>query len=203
MSASSVRSDSSILSRIDRAFNRLERPLALVSGLAILAMMLLSVANVVGRKLFNLPVPGYIDWMQQAVPVAAFLGIMLVQRNGGHIRMDLVIGKARGRMLWFAEFLSVLFILLVTLALIYGSWDHFLRGYNNGDSSIDINLPLWPAKFLVPFALSLLAIRLCLQLWAYGRALVRGDAVPVAVPLIEDAATQAAHEAEHVSGADQ
>ena len=203
MSSSSVRSDSSVLSRIDLAFNKLEAPLALASGVAILAMMLLSVANVVGRKVFNLPFPGYIDWMQQAMPIAAFLGIALVQRNGGHIRMDLVIGKARGRMLWFVEFLSVLLILLVTCALIYGSWDHFLRGYTNGDSTIDIGLPLWPAKLLVPVALSLLGIRLCLQLWAYGRAMVRGDEFPVGVPLIEDAATQAANEAEHVSGADK
>jgi C4-dicarboxylate transporter, DctQ subunit len=202
MTTSSVRSDSSLLSRIDRAFNRLEAPLALISGMAILAMMFLSVANVLGRKIFNLPVPGYIDLMQQAVPVAAFLGIALVQRNGGHIRMDLLIGKVRGRRLWLVEFLSILFILIVVLALIYGSWDHFARSYTNGDSSMDIGLPLWPAKFLVPFALSLLAVRLCLQLWAYGRAFARGDQYPVAVPLIEDAAAQAAHEAEHVSGAD-
>lgn len=202
MSSSSIRIDSSLLSKADRAFNKLEAPLALISGLAILAMMLLSVANVLGRKLFNLPVPGYIDWMQQAMPIAAFLGIALVQRNGGHIRMDLLIGKAHGRMLWFVEFISVLLILLVTGAMTYGSWFHFLRGYQNGDSSIDINLPLWPAKLLVPVALSLLAIRLMLQLWAYGRAFYRNDEFPVAVPLIEDAATQAAHEAEHVSGSD-
>ena len=45
-----------------------------------------------------------------------------------------------------------------------------------------------------------LAVRLGLQLWAYGRAVRTGEDEPVAVPLIEDAASQAAHEAETVSG---
>jgi hypothetical protein len=44
-----------------------------------------------------------------------------------------------------------------------------------------------------------LCVRLLLQLWGYARALRDGTEQPVAVPLIEDAATQAAHEAEHVA----
>ena len=46
----------------------------------------------------------------------------------------------------------------------------------------------------------LLAARLILQIWAYARALRDDAETPVAVPLIEDAATQAMHEAETVSG---
>jgi len=41
-----------------------------------------------------------------------------------------------------------------------------------------------------------------LQLWAYGRAFTSGVENPVAVPLIEDVATQAAREAMHVAGHD-
>ena len=54
----------------------------------------------------------------------------------------------------------------------------------------------------MPVALAVLCLRLTLQLWAYGRAIVLGLSEPVAVPLIEDAATQAAAEAETVSGFD-
>ena len=51
---------------------------------------------------------------------------------------------------------------------------------------------------LFDVALAVLWVRLALQVWGYGRALLRGDPAPVAVPLIEDPATQAAHEAETV-----
>ena len=198
---SSVLVDESRLSRLDRALLRVEAVLNLASGVIIFALVFLACYNVVARKLLNAPVPGYVDWTEQFMAVFAFLGLAYVQREGGHIRMDLLVGTLRGRILWLFEFLSVLFMLLVVTALIYGTWFHFLRSFDFGapnwstDSSIDIALPLWPSKLVVPVAFVLLWLRLALQLWAYGRGLRTGEARPVAVPLPEDAAAQASKEA--------
>ncbi len=199
MSDASVLKDDSRLSRMDQTLFRVESFLTLTGGLVILALMFLAVTQIVGRKLFNAPIPGFIDWVEQAMAVFAFLGISYCQRVGGHIRMDIVLGMLRGRILWINELISVLVMLLLTVVLTVGSWRHFLRAYQNGDSSIDIALPTWPAKLMVPVALSILTLRLVLQLWAYGRALKTGTEQPVAVPLIETAAEQAAREAETVS----
>lgn len=206
-SASPVLTDASRLSRLDRALFRVEGWLALVSGLAVFALMILAVVSVGGRNFFNAPVPGYVDWIEQAMPLIAITGIAFVQRVGGHIRMDLFVGMLQGRALWIVEFVSIVLILLVVLALIYGSWSHFGRSFDfaapmfSRDSSMDIAIPLWPAKLVVPVALFVLSCRLLLQLWAYGRAIRSPDEPPVAVPFIEDAATQARREAETVSDA--
>ena len=187
---------------------RLEAFLNLLSGVIIFALVVLAVYNVLGRKLFNAPVPGYVDWTEQFMATFAFLGLAFCQREGGHIRMDIVVGQLRGRVLWFAELLSVIFMLLLTTALIYGTWFHFDRSFDwtkplwSTDSSIDIALPLWPAKLLVPFSMAVLWVRLVLQIWGYWRALRTGARDPVAVPLVEDPATIAAHEAETVSRRD-
>ena len=114
--------------------------------------------------------------------------------------MDMLVGQLRGRWLWLTEFLSTLLMLLVCLVLAYGSWLHFWRAYDLGDSSLDIHLPTWPAKLVVPVALAVLCLRLMIQLWGYLRALRSGTTEPVAVPLVEDAATVAAREAESVMG---
>ena len=202
---SSVLADNSILSRIDRRLYRIESVLALVSGLAVFSLMILAVVSVSGRNFFNSPLSGYVDWIEQAMPLIAFMGISFTQRDGGHIRMDMLVGKLRGRFLWAAEFTTVFFMLLLMLLLIWGSFAHFQRSFDFGspmwsrDSSMDIALPLWPSKLLAPVAFSVLAVRLVLQLWAYGRAIIMNATNPVAVPLIEDAATQAAHEADIVS----
>ncbi|MDX1738296.1 MAG: TRAP transporter small permease [Alphaproteobacteria bacterium] len=200
---SMVREDQSVLSRLDRALFVIESKLALAGGLIILALMLLAVTQIIGRKLFNLPVPGFIDWVEQAMAVFAFLGIAYCHRLGGHIRMDILVGRLKGRSLWISEFLSTFIMLILTMALTLGSYQHFLRAFVNGDSSIDIALPLWPAKFLVPLALSILSLRLVIHLVGYFKAIGTGEDEPVAVPLIEDAATQAAHEAETVSGLEE
>ncbi|NDR59158.1 TRAP transporter small permease subunit [Aliiruegeria sabulilitoris] len=207
--ASSVLSDDSFLSRADRALFRLETLLALIGGLAIFGLMILAVINVAGRNGFNAPLPGYVDWIEQFMPVITMLGVAYVMRLGGHIRMDILVGQLGGRALWLSEAVATLFMLAVTLLLIWGSWAHFQRSFDFGsplwsrDSSIDIGLPIWPAKLMVPLALSVLSVRLLLQFFGYCRAFLRNDDHPVAVPLVEDAATQAAHEAEHVSGFDE
>lgn len=207
--ASLVLTDNSGLSRIDRALFRVEGWLALLSGLAVFSLMILAVVSVTGRNGFNQPLPGYVDWIQQAMPLIAFMGISFTQREGGHIRMDMLVGVLRGRALYLMEIVTTLAILLLMVLMVWGSYAHFARSFDfaaplwSRDSSMDIALPLWPAKLLAPVAFSVLCLRLCLQIYAYGRAFIRNDATSIAVPLVADAATQAAMEAEQVSALDK
>lgn len=208
-STSGILGDNSLVSRADRILLRLELVFALLSGIAVFTLMLLAVISVSGRNFFNSPLPGYVDWIEQAMPLIAFLGVSYVQREGGHIRMDLVINRFKGRSLWAVELVTTLIVLVLMALLVWGSWAHFSRSFDfsqpmwSRDSSMDIGLPLWPSKLLVSVAFSVLVLRLALQVWAYGRAFATGAENPAAVPLPIDAATLAAIEAEHVSGHDQ
>ena len=207
--AASVLSDNSSLSRLDRGLYRIERQLALLSGLAVFSLMVLAVISVGGRNFFNQPLPGYVDWIEQIMPLIAFMGVAYTQRDGGHIRMDIFVGMFQGRALWLIELITTLAVLALMLLLVWGSWAHFERSFDwnaplwSRDSTIDIALPIWPAKILAPIAFGVLSLRLMLQVWGFGRALITGAERPVAVPLIEDAAAQAAREAAHVSGRDE
>jgi TRAP-type C4-dicarboxylate transport system permease small subunit len=203
-----VLEDSSLLSKLDRALIPLERFFALLSGLAAFSLMFLAAYSVTGRKFFNSPLSGYVDYIEAAMPLIAFMGVSYVQRTGGHIRMDIAIAALKGRAMWLFELISVLLILLLIVALIWGSWSHFDRSFDmskplwSRDSSIDIGLPIWPSKLLVPVSFSVLALRLVLQAWGYARALILGLENPVAVPLILTVAEQARLEAEQLEGAD-
>ena len=207
-STAAVLEDGSLLSRLDQRFHSFERILALISGFAVFSLMILAVISVGGRNMINQPLPGYVDWIEQLMPLIAFLGMSYTQRDGGHIRMDILVGRLSGRALWIAEFITVFFMLVLALLLLWGSWSHFLRSFDfaapywSTDSSIDINIPIWPAKLLAPVAFFVLSVRLSLQLWGYGRAIATHSDTPVAVPLVRDAAAMAAEEAETVSGSD-
>ena len=206
---SNVLEDNTRLSWFDQKLFKLESFLALAGGIAVFSLVILEVVSVSGRHLINQPLPGYVDWIEQAMPLIAFIGVSYTQRLGGHIRMDIIVGHLRGRAQWIAELASTLIMLLVMLLLVWGSWAHFLRAFDFGspnwsrDSRLDIGLPLWPMKLIVPIAFSVLSLRLALQVWAYSRAIITGDSHPVAVPMIEDAATTAANEAATVSGFDE
>lgn len=203
-----VLEDSSLISRLDRALLPLERFCALLSGLAIFSLMFLAAYSVTGRKFFGSPMRGYVDIIELMMPIIAIMGVAYVQRDGTHIRMDMLVSKLSGRMLWLFELISVLMILILMLALMWGSWDHFMRSFDcarpfcSKDSTTDIYLPLWPSKLVVPVAFGVLVLRLILQVWGYGRALIWNLENPAGVPLNLTVAEQAAIEARSLEGAD-
>ena len=206
--AATVLEDSSLLSRLDRALLPIERIMALLSGFAAFSLMFLAVYSVGGREFFEAPLLGYVDLIEMLMPLIAIMGVSFVQRNGGHIRMDIIIGAMRGRLLWLVELVMVLLILFLITLLVWGAWAHFDRSFDcarplcSRDSSIDISLPIWPSKLIVPVAFAVLAARLILQAVGYARAFWLGLESPVAVPMIQSVAEQARAEAEALDGAE-
>lgn len=206
--SAAVLEDSSLLSKLDRMLLPIERFCALLSGLAIFSLMFLAAYSVTSRKFFGAPMMGYVDYIEAAMPIIAIMGVSYVQRDGTHIRMDMLVSALKGRVLWLFELISVVLILVLVVALTYGAWEHFGRSFDcarplcSRDSSIDVGLPIWPSKLVVPVAFAVLVLRLLLQTWGYGRALVLGLENPVAVPLNLSVAEQAMLEADALEGAD-
>ena len=188
------------LAAIDRHVSRVEDAVTLFAAAAIFALMFFVVLEVLGRKLFNHPIPGAIDWVEVYMAIFAFLPAAYAQRLGVHVRMELVVSKMRGRFLWAAECLAVAIGVVYCLVIIDKSWEHFLRAFIDGDSTIDVQLQTWPGKLVVPCALVLLCIRLAIQVWGYGRLFLDPSKAPVAVPVILDAAAHARAEIEEVMG---
>lgn len=183
------------LSHVENAFN-------MIAAFSILALMLLAVAQVFGRLFFNAPIPGFIDITEQAMAIFAFAGVAYCQRVGGHIRMEIVLGRLRGRSLYIAEMIGVIFIAFTVALLIWGSLYHFDRSWSIGDSTMDIRLPTWPSKLVIPTALSLLLLRLLMQIYGYARLVADPTRKAVAVPVIEDVEEVAKHEIEEAFGED-
>ena len=182
------------LSRIDRALGRVENAFNLFAGVLVFALMLLGVAQILMRVVFNAPILGYVDIVEVSMVGFAVLSIAFVQRVGGHVRMELVLTRLRGRVLWLVEAGGALLAAFIVAVLIPYSYAHFERAFLFGDSTIDIELPTWPAKLVVPVALALLLVRLLVQCAGYLRLVLHPSRAPVAVPVLQDTATQAQRE---------
>jgi TRAP-type C4-dicarboxylate transport system permease small subunit len=185
-----------LIRRVDKSFAVLEDLFNGVAGLFIVALMFFTCAEVVGRRVFNAPIPGAIDYIEVVMVTFAFLGVAACQRDGGHIRMELVMAQLKGRLLWTLEFFAVLLALVFVVILIEQSWNHFMRSFTLGDSTIDIQLQLWPSKLLVPIALVLLAVRLTINMWGYIRLVVDPNREAIGVPVIKDVVEEAKEEVE-------
>ena len=180
------------LAQADRWLGWVETRLNLVAGLLIFALMLLGVAQIVLRTVFRAPIFGYIDMVEVSMVGFAVLAVSFVQRVGGHVRMELLVGRLRGRTLWATEAAGAALALFIVAVLIPYSYRHFARAFEFGDSTIDIEIVTWPAKLVVPVALAVLAGRLGVQLAGYVRLVIHPDREPVAVPLLKEVEETAA-----------
>lgn len=93
----SVRSNTSPLIKGWPAVDRLKagidygvRGLAAVSGAAIVAIMLLTCADVFLRYLFNAPIEGTLDLTQMLMVAIVFFGLAYCGWTGGHVVVDLL-----------------------------------------------------------------------------------------------------------------
>lgn len=172
------------LAKADQWLGWIEDQLNLLAGLLIFGLMLLGVVQIVLRTVVRAPIFGYIDIVEVSMVGFAVLAISYVQRLGGHVRMELLVGRLKGRTLWVAEAVGTAPAIFIVAVLIPYSYRHFERALNFGDSTIDIEIVTWPAKLVVPAALTILLGRLVLQLAGYVRLVIHPERDPVAVPLL-------------------
>lgn len=202
--------DSGLLASLDRVLARVEFVTAVIGGATIFFLMLFAIVNIALRKLSDFllaagfdakpdwvgPVYGYIDVVELSMVLFAVLAISYTQRLGGHVRMEILLTRLEGRPLWIVEALTTLAAFAIIAVLGIYSINYFLDAYNIGDSTIDAELPTWPAKLMVPVAFAILLARLALQFVGFVRLAIDPAALPVAVPLIEKSEELARHEIE-------
>ncbi len=184
------------LERVDRLYHGLETALNGFAALLLFVLMWVACTEVFLRYVFNSPMHGYVDLVEIMIPTMGFFGLSYCQRLAGHIRMELLLKRLRGRALWVPELIGTFATLLICGAMIKGTWDHFLRAYQIGDTSMDAGFQVWPPKLIICLGFCVLFLRLWIQLAGYLRLVVHPDARPIGVPTDETTQDPARSEAE-------
>ena len=124
------RDGTAALAAAHRVWARLEDVMNLIAAAAIFFLMFVGVFQIIGRTVFNTAIYGYIDYMEQASALFAFLGISYAQRVGAHIRMDLLLRGFSARFMWTMELFAVLVALVAITFLVDTTFENFLRNLN-------------------------------------------------------------------------
>jgi len=143
--------------RIDRAIARVDVPLV---GVCLLAAVLLNVALVVGRYLFNYSANSVEELSVYAVIWMVFLGTVLADRRGSHINVDLlyhfVSAVARRRLRRIADALQA----LVCLGLAALTMKTVVFTWRIGEVSLStLQAPVWLLMSVMPLCFLVLALR--------------------------------------------
>ena len=126
------------------------RFLALVSGLLLMALMMLTVAAVSLRKI-NEPIFGAQDISEAGLIAVVFFAMAYSGWTGGHIAVDLIGNVIKGRALQMLDFgvrlVCGLFFIIVT----WMSIEHGLDALEYGDRFNLLPILHWPFYFIIAF----------------------------------------------------
>lgn len=182
--------------KLDRGYHAIEKALNYVAAAFLFSLMLLGCAEVLMRKVFNSPIHGQADLVEIMIPTMGFFGLAYCQRLAGHVRMELLIHRMKGRALWIFEFCSNFATLAIVAVMIFGTWQNFLNAWLLGDSSMDAQIPVWPPKLIIVVGFCLLFIRCTISFFGYIRLIRHPDAEPIGVPISPTVTDIAKSEAE-------
>jgi TRAP-type C4-dicarboxylate transport system permease small subunit len=148
--------------RIERSVARLSEKMNWIGAAALVFMMLLTVADVIGR-FFNSPIPGTFE-------VVGFIGVAVVafalpytSIEKGHIAVDILVQK----MPWLARVIINAVNALVSMVLFsVVSWQAvvFARGMRkSAEVSSTLQLPIYPFVYGIAAGCALLALVLLVE----------------------------------------
>jgi TRAP-type C4-dicarboxylate transport system permease small subunit len=146
--------------------------IAVTGGTLSLAVALLVVVSVIGRRFFDAPIPGDFELVQMATAVAVFSFLPYCQARRGNIVVDTFTTRLPARVnavidaFWDLVYAGMMG--LITVCLVVGTLDHI----SNGQTTMVLQVPIWPA-IAICTGLALLLTGVAL---ATGARLLRGRA---------------------------
>ena len=148
-----------IASRIESGVISMNKLMAYVGGVALTAMMLLTVADVIGRYVFSKPIRGTYELVGFLLVGAGSLGLGYCQVKKAHIRVDFLLQrfpeKVRAIITVIANFLGfAAFSLLCWRCALYAQYYISATG-NHTDT---LGIPLFPFVVVLAVVTGMLAL---------------------------------------------
>jgi TRAP-type C4-dicarboxylate transport system permease small subunit len=130
---------------------------AILGGMILAGIALLTLASVLGRSLFSAPVQGDVELVQLACAVALSCFLPYTQWQGANIIVDFFTAKASVQTKGRLDGLGSLLLGLVAALVCWRTGAGSVMAYENQETSMLIAIPIWiPYLLMLPgFALTM------------------------------------------------
>lgn len=140
------------IERLEKLLAIVTRWTTVVGGIALIAMLILTLADVIGNKVFNDPIAGTSEFVgYMAVVLISFaMGLSVVEK--AHVQVDIFTGKLPARWKYSVEALVAilglgLFAVLAYFSVVYGN-----RLRADKEVSMTQHIPFYPFVYSIAFA---------------------------------------------------
>ena len=151
---------SSLLS-LSRLIDRLSERIGHAFYWLVLAAVLISAANAVVRKTFNVSSNAFLEiqWYLFSAIFLLLAGYTLLRND--HVRIDVIASRLSKRaQTWIDIVGTVFFLFPMAILIMWLSWPLFVEAYARHEISTNAGgLVIWPARLLVPVGFFLLIVQ--------------------------------------------
>lgn len=149
--------------------------LARVGAVALLAMMLLTTADVIGRYIFNKPIVGAFEITEFLVLILIFSFIGYTQGEKGHISVDLVFSRFPKRAQIFIDLFNHSICLVVVGLIAWMGVQQGLELKEVAERSSNLGIPRYPFAFFLAFGSAVMCIEFIRDLMRLAMSLRGSD----------------------------
>lgn len=161
---------------MEHLLRRIEEIAMWTAGFALLVMGAVVTTSVIGRVVFNMPVPDDLIMAGLLMVCTIILPLAFIEARDGHIVVTVIADRLPMRVqavlrmigaLLFAAFFGTIGFMIATK--VPGEYAEEL--YYDGQ----LEIPTWPMKVVFAFGIAVLVIRLAITVMRYGRIALHGE----------------------------
>ena len=161
----------------ERFLDRTSSALLLVGGVAATLMMLQIGADIIGKYVFNKPIPATLEIVAWYYMIATiYLPIAYVQFHRKHLTVELFTRNLPPRkMAWVEGITSVLSLIYVGILFVLALQSAIHEtALGEAQDATYFDLPVWPSRWLLPIPLFFMSLIIIVQGWNDFRFAITG-----------------------------
>ncbi|MBF4501217.1 TRAP transporter small permease [Savagea sp. SN6] len=147
-----------------------------LANLLLLFIMVLISMDVLGRNLFNKPLQGSYEVTELSSALLVFFALAVTHKVNDHITIDFVMTKFSERVQQIVYGFVELVITIVLFFMAKQVYGNGVRMMNSGVTTTDLGIPIYPALFIITFAIIVFAfVSIMKMLKHWGLAVERHE----------------------------
>ncbi|SDQ97450.1 TRAP transporter small permease [Pseudovibrio sp. Tun.PSC04-5.I4] len=127
-----------------RARRKLRSGTSVLCGVLLLALVAVTVIDVIGRYLLASPLPGAPEYTELLLMAVIFTGLPAVCLDDGHITVDLFTSRFKGGLASLQLFFSRMFVAVVLSVVAWQLWKHGAQLASYQEVTVYLRIPLAP-----------------------------------------------------------
>ncbi|MBL8310540.1 MAG: TRAP transporter small permease [Burkholderiales bacterium] len=131
---------------------------AILGGILFVALVVMSIVSIVGRKLASAPVPGDVEILQMVAAFASALFFAYCHMKRGDVKVDFFTANRSPRIVQTLDAFGSLLVGLVGLLLAWRTAAGAITVQQSGETSMILGIPQWISQALMVPGFALLGI---------------------------------------------